>query len=333
MSIKVPAQRPRSTPCLLAFIGEAPGEEEEIDLKPLVGPSGRIYNGLLRAAGIDRRDVLTTNVFDEKAPDNDVTPWMKDEQRSYHAFCRLWREIEECQPSVIVPMGATPLWALTGDTAIGKARGNIMPVKGPGGAVWKCLPTFHPAFVMRQWKFLPVVLGDFIKARTQAQKGGGIIYPLRRWWLEPTLEDVRTCMDSCLKAPEIGQDIETGWGMVTCMSFSWTREDGICVPFVDLRKPTRSYWETLDEEVEAWRMVREVLESPVPKIGQNYVYDVSWLREKMGINVMNYREDTRLIHHALYPELPKDLGFLGGSYSEQGVWKTWSQTREEKDDA
>ena len=69
--IKVPAQLPIGD-CHVAFVGEAPGTEEEALGKPFVGPAGRLFNSLLARAGIERSECLITNVFDYKLPKNDV---------------------------------------------------------------------------------------------------------------------------------------------------------------------------------------------------------------------------------------------------------------------
>lgn len=120
---------------------------------------------------------------------------------------------------------------------------------------------------------------------------------------------------------------------MTHISLAWSEEDVITVPFTDYRKVTRCYWPTLDLEMQAMEAVRAVLESPVPIVGQNYGgYDALWLLEKYNIRTMNFREDTRLEHHALYPELKKSLEFLGSGYSEQGPWKKLGR-RNNADDA
>jgi len=56
---------------------------------------------------------------------------------------------------------------------------------------------------------------------------------------------------------------------------------------------------------------------------QNGPYDVMWIDKKWKMKVMNYGDDTRLAHQVLYPELPKDLAFLGATYTDLGAWKNW----------
>jgi uracil-DNA glycosylase family 4 len=324
MGITVPAEMPRKVPCKLAFVGEAPGSEEEAAGVPLVGPSGQIFNAMLRSAGIHREECLVTNVFDRKAPANDVEPWMRDGSIAIPALKRLEAELAAANPTVVVPMGGTALWAMTGEKGINDFRGAVAKATYAGEGR-KILPTFHPAFIMRQWKFYVVGIGDFQKALREAEKGPDIVWPHKELYIEPTLEEVRDWCKLCRlnRQTPVSADIETGWGQITAIGLAPDAIHGMCIPFVDLRQADKSYWRTAREEAAAWREVKAVLEDPeVPKLGQNFCgYDAYWILEKMGIKVFNFSEDTRLLHHALYPELPKDLGFMGASYTEQGAWK------------
>lgn len=335
MGKTVPPQRPKTVPCQIAFVGEAPGSEEMAEGVPLVGPSGRVFNALLRSANIDRAACLVTNVFDVQAPRNDVDPWLRDPAIFNPALTRLEAEIAAAQPTVIVPMGGAALWAFLGDTGIMDYRGAVTRSRVVARGK-KIVPTLHPAFVMRQWKFYPVVVGDLVRVQREVERGQAIILPKRRLYIEPSVEDVIDFCGRCTTSVEgpVSVDIETGWGQITSFGLAPTQEEGMCIPFVDLRQPDKSYWRTEEEEFLAWKAIGRFLASPVPKLGQNYGgYDAYWLLARMGMRTMNFREDTRLLHHALYPELPKDLGFLGAAYTEQGAWKMMGyRGRDKRDD-
>ena len=73
--------------------------------------------------------------------------------------------------------------------------------------------------------------------------------------------------------------------------------------------------------MQAWRLVKEILALPMPKLAQNGLYDLQYLWRPHGIAVKNYAEDTMLLHHALYIELKKDLGYLGSIYTDEAAWK------------
>lgn len=61
--------------------------------------------------------------------------------------------------------------------------------------------------------------------------------------------------------------------------------------------------------------------SPNPKILQNALYDLQYLWRTWGVTVNNCISDTMLMHHALMPEMSKDLNFLGGTYTDVPAWK------------
>lgn len=311
----------------------------------LVGPSGRVFNALLKSAGVAREECWVGNVFGTQLPDNEVAEWcwptgeavawgrehpgIKGPPPLRCGWLRPehWDHLEACAaslaaaaPSLVVPMGATALWALTGNDELKLARGAVGTATRLVPGV-KILPTYHPAFVLRQWKFFPVVVGDFLKALRECEFPE-VRPPRRRILVEPTLAEIRAYWEETLsKAALISVDIETGWGQITCIGFAASSEEALVVPFWDFSKPSRSYWATAEEEAQAWLLVREIMESGVPKLGQNFTYDTFWLLERMGIKPMEYREETRLLHHALYPELPKSLAFMGASYTQQGAWK------------
>lgn len=328
----VPPQQANQRPVKIAFVGEAPGAEELEECRPFVGPSGRVFDALLRTAELDREAYHITNVFQERCPNNDCSAWMRD--RGEEALQRLAAELDEQKPTVVVPLGGTALWAFTGSSAISQARGAVQAASRtrPGT---KLVPTYHPALVMRQWQHFHIVVGDLLRAAREADLGPDIVWPKRDLLIEPTLSDLHNYDDPLMGASLLSVDIETGWGQVTCIGFAPDSEHAIVVPFVDLRKPSRNYWSTPDEEFQAWGYVKRWLESDVPKLGQNYAgYDAPFLLEKMGMQTRNLLHDTRLLHHALYPELEKSLAFMVNSYASQGASKTLrhSATSEKRDD-
>jgi uracil-DNA glycosylase len=344
---KIPAQWPRKFPCKIAFVAEAPGDEEECFGKPLVGPSGRLFNQMLQVAGIDRDACLVTNVFDEMLPDNDVANWCGTpmERKSWEGYnlppicsgakkhylrpeyethlTRLAEEIRKSGANIVVPLGGTALWAFTGFSAIMVRRGAVdqasMVVPGI-----KILPTLHPAAVLRQYNGFPVVVMDLMKA-AETSSTKRVVYTERELWLEPGLEDIEAFKREVSNAEYLSIDIETipGFRHMTCIGFSDGVRRGICIPFVDSRKVNNSYWKTQEEEVKAVELVKALCALPMPKLGQNFAgYDIRWLLDEFGIPVVNYLEDTMLEHHALFPELRKDLGFLGACYAKEQAWKT-----------
>lgn len=352
MTIHVPCQWPKTSPCRLAFVGEAPGEEEEEKRMPFCGPSGRVFNSLLRTAGIERSECYVGNVFDEKLPGNEIGSWCMPlplartsgwtgnpppiggsgvlrPEHGWH-LGRLAQEMEKARPTVIVPLGGTALWAFTATNAIGEVRGAAALAQLVAPNV-KVMPTYHPAAVMREWKLFSVVVGDLIKAVEEAERGPGLFLPSLRVVLEPSMDTLLEWDRKIMGSDLLSVDIETGWGFITCIGFAPSASEALVVPFVDLRQPDRCYWRKPNEEREALELVKRWMESDVPKLGQNFAaYDAFWLLDKWGIRPRNCREDTRILHHSLYPELPKSLAFMGASYTDQGPWKLMRGRKGEK---
>jgi uracil-DNA glycosylase family 4 len=125
----------------LMFVGEAPGANEDAEGRPFVGRAGQLLNKIIEAIGMKREDVFIGNV-NRCRPANNRTPTMAEA-----AICKpfLLREIAIVRPDVIVVLGNTALHNLL-DTKEGitKVRGQFKDYKG-----LKVMPTFHPAYLLR----------------------------------------------------------------------------------------------------------------------------------------------------------------------------------------
>lgn len=316
--------------CALAFVGDAPRDEECERMIPFVGGHGRTLNAMLRAANIDRDACYLGYVYSTKLEDDDVTRHKRTmSPASFEAFYnqnvdRLGAELKLASPSVVVALGPTALYALCGTGKIANHRGQPLPGAGDFAA-YTVFPTFHPAALMRQWSMFSTGVADLIKANALAAKGGLITYPQRRLNITPTIEEVEAYLAGpCRDADPLSCDIETGWSMIRGVSFSHDDETALYVPFIWLSNANKSYWPDVATEVRAWKAVKACLESDTPKLGQNFgSYDITWLLQKAGIRVRNFAHDTRLLHKALYPEMPASLAFMGSAYSSQGSWKSW----------
>ena len=86
-----------------------------------------------------------------------------------------------------------------------------------------------------------------------------------------------------------------------------------------------NYWDTAEEEIAAWKIVTRWINFPMPKLAQNGLYDLQYLWRVHGIPVRNFLEDTMLLHHSIYIELKKDLGFMGSVYTDEASWKLMRQ--------
>lgn len=328
----------------IAIVGEAWGEQEERARAPFVGAAGYELTRMLDEAGIRRADCFLTNVFNLRPERNDIEslcggkndsisgmPAVKNGKYIHSRYAgelvRLLDELSGVRPNVTIALGNTASWALLRNTGISKIRGTITatPTKFGDGPL-KVLPTYHPAAVLRDWSLRPITVIDFKKAAREST------FPdIRRpkCWVHvaETLDDLELFYVKHLEHAEyIAFDIETSGNQITCIGFSPSTEISLVVPFVDNRVTDEgrrgSYWRTLSDESAAWKFVRRVLSLPCPKFGQNTLYDIHFLWRGYGIPVVNYTDDTMLLHHALQPESPKGLGFLGSVYTDHSSWKT-----------
>ncbi|HEX8459045.1 MAG TPA: uracil-DNA glycosylase [Pyrinomonadaceae bacterium] len=125
----------------LMFVGEAPGADEDASGRPFVGRAGQLLNKIIEAIGMKREDVFIGNV-NRCRPANNRTPTAAEA-----ATCKpfLLREIALLRPEVIVVLGNTAMKnLLETKEGITKLRGSFMDYKGI-----KVMPTFHPAYLLR----------------------------------------------------------------------------------------------------------------------------------------------------------------------------------------
>lgn len=321
----------------IACIGEAWGEAEARERTHFVGASGMELTRLLNEAGISRADCFLTNVFHLHPRGNDILELCGGKANAipgYPALAkskyvlehyqseldRLADELVSVNPNVVVALGNTPMWALLGRTGISKLRGTTtLSTHTVSG--FKVLPTFHPAAVLRQWEMRPIVIADLIKAERESHSSE-LNRPSVFIHIDPTIEDLHTFYNQYIKdCSLLSVDIETKGQQITCIGFAPSTDRALVVPFWDHRKPNRSYWSNLGEELAAWDFVRMVCESDIPKVGQNILYDLAFTWRAYGIRIRKVLHDDMLLHHALQPEMKKGLGFMGSIYTDHGSWK------------
>jgi uracil-DNA glycosylase family 4 len=125
----------------LMFVGEAPGADEDIQSRPFVGRAGQLLTKIIEAIGLKREEVLIGNVNRCRPPGNRAPT--TEEATTCKPY--LLREIAIVQPKVIVVLGNTAMKNLL-DTREGitRLRGRFQDYKGI-----KVMPTFHPAYLLR----------------------------------------------------------------------------------------------------------------------------------------------------------------------------------------
>ena len=154
------------------FVGEQPGDKEDLSGKPFVGPAGALLDKALVEAGIDRKEVYVTNAVKH-------FNWEPRGKRRIHkkpsamhiAACRPWldAEIAAVKPRVIVCLGATAAQALLGKTfKVTQRRGELIP----SDLAPYILATVHPSSILRapDEESRHEELADFIQDLNQVSK-------------------------------------------------------------------------------------------------------------------------------------------------------------------
>jgi len=133
----------------VVFVGEQPGDQEDLQGKPFVGPAGKLLDKALEDAGIDRSQVYVTNVVKH-------FKWQARGKRRIHqkpnwseiAACRPWleAELEMIEPRVLVCLGATAAQALLSrDFRVSRQRGELVESE----LAENVLATVHPSSILR----------------------------------------------------------------------------------------------------------------------------------------------------------------------------------------
>jgi DNA polymerase len=126
----------------LMFVGEAPGADEDAQGEPFVGRAGQLLTKIIEAIGLARDEVYIANVIKCRPPQNrNPEP---DEIGQCEPF--LFRQLDTVKPKVIVTLGKFAAQTLLRtDAPISRLRGRTFDYRG--GA--KLVPTFHPAYLLR----------------------------------------------------------------------------------------------------------------------------------------------------------------------------------------
>jgi DNA polymerase len=141
----------------LMFVGEAPGQQEDLQGLPFVGRAGKLLDQLLEEVGLERSDVFITNVLKSRPPGN------RDPQPDEIETCKpyLHRQVELIEPKVICTLGNFATKLLT------RSQRGITGVHGRpqvhelGGRAVRVFPIYHPAAGLRSTKTLEELREDF----------------------------------------------------------------------------------------------------------------------------------------------------------------------------
>lgn len=331
-----------SSEATVLVVGDCPDKYALEDMSPFGGQVRAELFAQLGEAGIELSSCHFTNVcpympaggeidnfFLNKTEAKqhglpEISGWYPD----YHILEGLMR-LEDCirrvRPRLILCLGATALWAVTGETKLSRWRTH--PFEHRSGA--RVLATYHPSAVLRQWEQRPIAVHDLRRAagilRSPSDYAEKPFRALIRPTFVQTYDYLRQLLAAAERAPRYGEylyvsvDIETRKPLITCIGLAADagpecQYDAICIPFIDFRKSDWNYY-SRDGEWRIVQLLRKLLTHPAVRIiGQNYIYDAQYISFWFGIPPTRVQYDTMVAHHTLFPQLPKALDFLSSLY-------------------
>lgn len=320
-------------PAKIFICGEAPGADEERLGTPFVGASGQELNRMLQEAGIMRSECFISNVCRVRPPGNDISAFVAAKKKDItpkHVLLRdkyvlpvvvegynqLLSEIALVKPNVIVAVGNIAMWALTGKWGIMKQRGSLLRHEESGA---KCIPTLHPAYILRSWSDRVLVVNDLKRVKDHYLSRE---YDAPKWnfIIRPSFETVVDKLNWLIAAIESGSlewidfDFETKHGHIDCAGISWSRLDALCIPFMSA-KDKDGYW-LIDEEAAIVHLLYRLLTHPKVKVrGQNMLYDAQYSFRWWHF-IPRVVQDTMIAHHVCFAGLKKSLDFQASMYTE-----------------
>lgn len=313
----------------ICIIGEAPASVEMAWGRPLVGPSGDVFNDCLHAAGLTRHDCYILNLFpfvvardrESNLVRNGTELWNAKRGLTIEgteAAAEQLEKIERFQGNILVPMGAP---------ATATVMGQVKPMlKWRGSPMWserfnrKYIPTIHPAATIHGtyvWRFL--IQNDLAKVALEMDNPK-LKLPKRDLIIAPTLADAYHFMHSCREARRFATDLEVINHQVSCFSLSVTPNVAMTIPLVG--PDGNPYWNE-DDELLIWQWYSSIMNDPgIAKINQNIIgFDRPFLIDKCHIHTKGFIGDTMIAQHIIYPHFPKGLDFIASWHTREPYWK------------
>lgn len=332
---RVWAETPDGKP-VFAIFGEAPGRDEDREGLPFIGGAGSVLNWALKANGINRGSLFLGNILSCRPPENDIRSFEASEALTCcrGGFLDDLNYLADHHVRTIMALGDTAMRKFGIEGNITKNRGSVYQYQHVqvGRPTWTfiVIPSFHPAFIMRQhWKRdgggtgdnAAAWLADFAKAMSISQEGWEA--PKEDFELAPTPEVVEQFVDRALKEDiQIAVDTETTslsreHARVVVIGLADSASHGICVPLL-------VKWDQPFYSEAAWARVRTALDRLFRNgrlLLQNSFYDIPILINHGFVFNFDNIEDTLMLHHTLSPESEHNLGFIVSVYGKTPYWK------------
>lgn len=333
-------------PYRIAVIGESPGKDEVATGQPFVGMSGRFLMALLSRAGLSRDALYIGNVCQHQPPNNDIASFRWDGHEIQSGLAQLTQDLRAFKPNICLLLGRIALKAakdlsthpLTGKCfthSIDDWRGSLFLPQDSASPMFgmKCLGSYHPAAVLRQYSWAPLLQFDIKKT---ARHGSNPTLELPQRHIEfgltsnQIIERLRADLNSVINGLELirGTDIEGYWNGMTCFGIADTSRNAYIIPF---QCKDGSHYFSEDEEREIWFWLSKWMACPyIKKVWQNGLYDRWCFQYGHQIPVFGNAEDIMLKHWELYCELEKSLACQVSLYTNQPFYKGDRKTNDDR---
>ena len=312
----------------VAIIAEAPGMREIQTKLPLSGGTGQMIWGVLRRYGLNRNNTYVTNtVKRDVAVVGHKRAIAAGELQKWRQLLQ-WELLQLPNLKYVLILGDYTLQALTGNTGATNWRGSVLPVTlstaelvdGFVRVVEKkvtAVVTYNPLMVLRKLSLEPVLHMDLAKLH-RVMQGTFIPHEVEAIINPSPAEAIAWCDKMIDEKLPIAFDIEVISYESACIGFANSTKRGMCINWRNLQE---NRWSAQDERG-VRKAVSAVLQHDDSRlVAQNGSFDSYYLWYKDKIFVPQIWFDTMLAHHALYPSLPHNLGFLTTQYSNHPYYK------------
>jgi DNA polymerase len=351
------------TPGGILLCGEAPGQEEDRSGRPFSGISGWELDKELSAAGLLRSQLFITNVCHERPPGNEIEKFFATKTEAKNApkldtlslanaasrlaaditviagrcarrpviegLVQLQKDIDALRPRLIIAMGNTALWALTGHTGIRSWRGSIMeasggPVDGKG---IKLIPAVHTASVLREYQWKGIVIHD-LKRALRESRYPEVRRPTWSFTVPSSLHELRDWLgDNFATLPEdayVTADVENDYSTervhdarIYCLGLAVDPHTACCVPFAHRAGDNPHWWASPEEERDAVLLLRDYLRRR-PVLFHNGLHDCQVIAHNWGW-LPRFTHDSMVAQHTLFPaQLGGKIDPITGRTSKSG---------------
>lgn len=323
-------------PCILGegkidskvmIVGFAPAINEDERNRVFVGRAGEQLNQILNDLGIDRTKVYITNAVKCLIPAGDKPPMACIKNCS--AILR--EEILKSNAEYIIALGEIAfkglMSALINKVNVKFERGKVVEIEVPDPASprkIKILSTYHPAYLLRNPRAIPIVLGDIKKFLGGCKDD--VDYQVLDSY-EEVEEFVNRIVSSDIEVL-ISLDLETekldsvGRNKIICVGIGLSKDKAVIIPYYTYNKFTGrlelNYVEPVAKMIV--KLLEKLFTSPnIRIIGHNIKYDALVLKRNFGIDIKgNIVADTRVMHHLINEQPPHDLKTLTLMYGSFG---------------